>query len=135
MDKALPNDTEILIFHVSDNIKENGFIKGRIIGSKKMSDLSLLSSKARHGIIYTVLGENGYLYTGTYDRNIIESNFFFRTPEDHIRYLQEKINRNHRRIYDINRENEMYDEIISSLRKKEEEQISTPTLVKTKRPE
>ena len=118
MEKILQYDEEVLIFKVSNNMKEDEYIKGKVISSRESEDLS------HHGSpwyekIYDVRGEDGHIYTGTYNRDIIGKDIFFRTPEDHIKYLQEKINKNYRKIYDINCENETYREIINSLKEKE----------------
>ncbi len=114
MEKELQYGEEVLIFHVSNNMKENEYIKGKIISSRESEDLSHHGSPW-YETIYVVRDENGHIYIGTYNRDILGENVFFRTPEDHIKYLQEKINRNYRKIYDINCENETYSETIKSL--------------------
>ena len=129
MEKILQYDEEVLIFKVSNNMKEDKYIKGKVISSRESEDLS------HHGSpwyeeIYDVRGEDGYIYTGTYNRDIIGEGIFFRTPEDHINYLQEKINKNYRTIYDINCENDTYRKIINSL--KEKELSNSKVKIKTK---
>ena len=129
MEKILQYGEEVLIFQVSNNMKENEYIKGKVISSRESEDLS------HHGSpwyeeIYDVRGEDGYIYTGTYNRDIIGEGIFFRTPEDHINYLQEKINKNYRTIYDINCENDTYRKIINSL--KEKELSNSKVKIKTK---
>ncbi len=120
METILQYGEEVLIFHVSNNMKEDEFIKGKVINSRESEDLSHHSSSSWYETIYDVRGEDGYLYTGTYNRDYIDKYVFFRTPEDHIKYLQEKINRNYRKIYDINCENDSYTETINSLRQKQQ---------------
>lgn len=129
MEKILQYDEEVLIFKVSNNMKENEYIKGTVISSRESEDLS------HHGSpwyeeIYDVRGEDGHIYTGTYNRDIIGKGIFFRTPEDHINHLQEKINKNYRKIYDINCENDTYRKIINSL--KEKELSNSKVKIKTK---
>lgn len=118
METILQYGEEVLIFKVSNNMKEDEFIKGKVISSRESEDLSHHSSSSWYETIYDVHGEDGHIYTGTYNRDIIGKDIFFRTPEDHIKYLQEKINKNHRTINDINCENEIYREIINSLKEK-----------------
>ena len=119
MEKVLPNDEEVLIFKVSNNTKENDYIKGKIISSRESNDLSHHSSSSWYETIYDVRGEDGHLYTGTYNRDYIDKYVFFRTTEDHIKYLQEKINRNYRKIYELNSENETYNETIKNLKQEQ----------------
>ena len=115
MEKILQYGEEVLIFKASNNMKEDEYIKGKVISSRESEDLS------HHGSpwyeeIYDVRGEDGHIYTGTYNRDIIGKGIFFRTSEDHTNHLQEKINKNYRKIYDINCENDTYREIINSLK-------------------
>ena len=115
MDKILQNGEEVLIFHISNGIEEDRYIKGTIISSRESEDLSHHSSSSWYETIYDVRGENGYLYTGTYNHDYIGKYVFFRTPEDYIEYLRKKINKNYKKIYDINCENEIYKQKINSL--------------------
>ena len=115
MERILPNEEEVLIFKVSNSMKENKYIKGKIISSRESNDLSHHSSSSWYETIYTVLGEDGHMYIGTYNRDYIDKYVFFRTPEDHIKYLQEKINKNYRKIYELNCENEAYEKTIKKL--------------------
>lgn len=120
METILQYGEEVLIFKVSNNMKEDEYIKGKVINSRESEDLSHHSSSSWYETIYDVRGEDGYLYTGTYNRDYIDKYVFFRTPEDHIKYLQEKINKNYRKIYDINCENDTYTETINNLRQEQQ---------------
>ena len=128
MDKVLPNGEEVLIFHIYNNEERKEYIKGKILSSRESNDLSFHSSSSWYETIYEVIGENGYLYTGTYNHDYIGKYIFFRTPDDHIKYLQEKINANYKKIYDINCENNTYRETINKLR---QEQSKPKTKIKS----
>lgn len=119
METILQYGEEVLIFKVSNNMKEDEFIKGKVINSRESNDLSHHSSSSWYETIYDVRGEDGHLYTGTYNRDYIDKYVFFRTTEDHIKYLQEKINRNYRKIYELNSENETYNETIKNLKQEQ----------------
>ena len=114
-DKQLPIGSEVLILNRSIYPKQNEYIKGIIQDSTLSENLSHHNSSSWYEIIYTVRGENGAVYVGTYGRDCIGNNVFFMTKEDYIKYLTEKINKNHRKIYELNCENETYNQIINNL--------------------
>jgi len=106
MEKIIPNNTEVLIFNNkknhNKNLNEINYIKGKIISSKLSHDLS------HHGSpwqvqIYTILGEDGKEYKGTYGSAIIGDNFI-RTIEDHIKHIKSTINDNKKQINDLQNE-------------------------------
>ena len=128
MEKILPNGEEVSIFKISNGKEEEKYIKGIILSSRYSHDLS------HHGSpwyekIYDVRGEDGNIYTGTCDHDYIGNYVFFRTPEDYIKYLQDKINTNYLAIYDLTHQNEEYTKTINELRGTKEK---TKTNVKIK---
>ena len=115
-DKQLPIGSEVLILNRSIYPKQNEYIKGTIQDSTLSENLSHHSSNSWYEIIYAVKGENGAVYVETYGRDFIGNNVFFMTKEDYIKYLTtEKINKNYRKIYELNCENETYNQIIKNL--------------------
>lgn len=116
MKKIISNGTEVLIFFESKNYSNNGveksFIKGVVISSEMSEDLS------NHGSpwyehIYTVKGENGNIYEANYLSSISQE-FYIRTIEDYINYLNYKIEENHKKIINIEKENQELVGIIES---------------------
>ncbi len=107
MKRNLSEGTEVFIykyniFNLEYDMRK--YIKGKIIGCKLSDDLS------QHGSpwyeeIYTVLGEDEKIYEGIYGKMI-------RTPEDHIAYLGNLINRNND---EINRRKKANDEYIDMI--------------------
>ena len=116
-EKLLPNGTEVFIFKY---IREWGldqenknYIRGTIQNSKLTGDLS------NHGSIwekyfYTVLGEDGNTYFGTYGSGSIGGSFF-RTPQDHIQYLKNIKNKNMKQIQLLEEANEEIDNQIADI--------------------
>ncbi len=116
-DKKIADGTEVLIFKY---IRERGlqqdnfhFKRGIIQSSKLTEDLST------HGSIwqkhfYTVLGEDGQLYFGTYGSGSVGGSFF-RTPHDHMAYLANLICRNDKKIEELEGETEKYQDMMATL--------------------
>ena len=105
MKKIISNGTEVLIFFESKNYSNNGveksFIKGVVISSEMSEDF------------YTVKGENGNIYEANYLSSISQE-FYIRTIEDYINYLNYKIEENHKKIINIEKENQELVGIIES---------------------
>lgn len=116
MKKIIPNGTEVLIFfdskNCSNNDVEKSFIKGVVISSKMSEDLSCHGSPW-YEQIYTVKGENDNIYEATYLISAFEE-FYIRTIEDYINYLNYKIKENHKKIINIEKENQELVGIIES---------------------
>ncbi len=93
MEKAFPKGTEVLIFnHIRDwgeNQDNYHYKKGVIEKSVVIQDPSYLSESSIRNF-YTVLGEDGKNYFGTYGNGTIGGSFF-RTKEDQAEYLTREI--------------------------------------------
>ena len=119
MNKIIPNGTEVLIFqqvpvyHCSQEEDEN-FVIGVIQSSKQSDDLSYHGSPY-YEQVYKVLGNDGKIYSGTYERGLV-GNYFFRTREDHIEVLKEKIKDNEKEILKLQEKTNSYIEQIKSLK-------------------
>lgn len=133
MNEIKPNGTEVLIFkYVRENSyqDENNFITGIIISSKQSDDLSYHGS-SWYEQIYEVLGEDGKKYYGCYGDGLIGSSFF-RTREDHIKRIKNKIKRNEETILNLQDENVKYQQQINSISKNEPKPIKKTYKVKIK---
>ena len=105
--KILPVGTEVLVFkyireHGPSNDKIN-YIKGVVMSRKDSNDLS------QHGSpwyeqVYTVLGEDGKEYYGTYGNGLL-GNAFFRTIDDHIDCLESRMLLNNEKIENLRNDN------------------------------
>ena len=124
-EKVLPNGTEVLIFKYRRewglNQDDVNYIKGTIQSSKLTEDLSYHGTEWRK-VFYTVLGEDGNNYFGTYGHGSIGGSFF-RTPADHIKALKSKINQNKGKIELLEEtndelENQIADIILQEMEKK-----------------
>ena len=125
MDKELNIGDEVLIFKY---ITEWGlhqdyehFIKGIIVKSEISDDLSYHGSPW-YKMNYTVLGEDGKKYFGNYKHPHL-GNSFFMTKEDYIHFLKRKIELNKEKIFEINIENQKYQEIIRSVQIQDDQAI------------
>ncbi len=93
----IPKGTEVLIFkRLKDGeLDKGGYIKGKIIGKKKMSNQS-----------YFIQGEDNQHYLGRYfDTN---EGYFFKTIEDYLGHIISVIENNNKTIEDLNKENAEY---------------------------
>lgn len=123
MEEKKPAGTEVLIFkHVrewgpkQDNIH---FKKGIIQNSFLTEDLATHGSPVFKNF-YTVLGEDGCLYFGTYGEGTIGGSFF-RTKEDHQAYLSNEIRILQEKRASIDNQIEKLREMIVELTPKKEQ--------------
>ena len=79
--------------------------------------------------VYTVLGEDGEVYTGNYGMGLV-GNSFFRTREDQIKFLRRNIAINNANIFILQHRNSEYNKQIDLLTQKEEVKCSSRTLKK-----
>ena len=116
--EIIPNGTEVLIFkYIRERNKqdEEHYLIGTIQTSRTSDDLSYHGSPW-YEQIYEVLGEDGKRYIGTYGTGIIR-NSYFRTIDDHIRVLKNRINDNEQEILKIQEKNDRYFMQIKKLEK------------------
>ena len=116
-EKVLPNGTEVFIFkYIREwglNQDDANYIKGRIQNSQLTEDLSYHGTEWRK-VFYTVLGEDGKNYFGTYGHGSIGGSFF-RTPADHIKALKNKKNQNKEKIQLLEEANEEIENQIADI--------------------
>ena len=118
MDNLIKNGDEVLVFNYlsksknSENMKH--YIKGKVLSSNLSHDLSVHGS-AHYERIYTVLGDDGKYYIGTYGMAWV-GNYFILSIEGYISYLKCAISSNNKTIETIQRENDSYKEILNNLK-------------------
>lgn len=126
--EIIPNRTEVLIFkYIRERNKqdEEHYLIGTIQTSRTSDDLSYHGSPW-YVQIYEVLGEDENIYVGCYGTGIIGS-YYFRTIDDHIRVLKNRINDNEQEILKIQEKNDRYFIQIKELKErlKPQEQIKS----------
>lgn len=120
MKNIIPNNTEVLIFNSNMDFNsqlDTTLIEGKVISSHESDDLS------QHGSpwieqIYSVQGEDGNIYKGTYESPIIGSHYFM-TIEDFKKNIVNRIQYNNEVIKDLQIKNKEYLNIIEKFDKKE----------------
>ena len=119
--KKIPNGTEVLIFSEKDYyIDKTKFIKGIIINSKEINDFYYQGSTWNEQL-YTVLGEDGKKYEGTYG-NAYVGEFFIKTIADYIKNVGISIEENNKQISNLHKKNEiLYQTIISLILPKQKQ--------------
>lgn len=119
--KKIPNGTEVLIFSEKDYyIDKTKFIKGIIINSKEINDFYYQGSTWNEQL-YTVLGEDGKKYEGTYG-NAYVGEFFIKTIDDYIKNVGISIEENNKQISNLHKKNEiLYQTIISLILPKQKQ--------------
>lgn len=119
--KKIPNGTEVLIFSEKDYyIDKTKFIKGIIINSKEINDFYYQGSTWNEQL-YTVLGEDGKNYEGTYG-NAYVGEFFIKTIADYIKNVGISIEENNKQISNLHKKNEiLYQTIISLILPKQKQ--------------
>lgn len=124
--KKLPNGTEVLIFSEKDfDIDKINFIKGIIINSRETNDFYYQGSTWNEQL-YTVLGEDGKKYEGTYG-NAYVGEFFIKTIDDYIKNVGISMEKNNKLISNLHKKNEiLYQTIISLILSKEQQIEITP---------
>ena len=119
MEKIVPNGTEVLIFKynpcLGPNQDEERFIRGRIESSE------IIEESTMHGSpwdirVFKVLGEDNKTYYGTYDRGL-RGQHYFRSVEDHINLIRNKIKSNNEEISKLNEDNIKLFDLITDLSK------------------
>lgn len=119
MEKNVPIGTEVLIFRynpsLGPNQDEERYIRGRIESSE------IIEESTMHGSpwdirYYKVLGEDNKTYYGTYDRGL-RGQHYFRSIEDHINHVRNKIKSNNEEISKLNDENIKLFDLITDLSK------------------
>ena len=124
-EKIIENGTEVLVFSKYGN-PTMPKLKGIIVNSKDSGDLS------QHGSpwslqVYFVLGDDRITYFGTYGGSVI-GDYYFRTKQNYIDYLNRLINGNNRAIIDLENKNKELRELmnINWFEEKEEAQEEKP---------
>ena len=119
--KKIPNGTNVLIFSEKNyDIDKTNFIKGIIINSKEVNNFYHQGSTWNEQL-YTVLGEDGEKYEGTYG-NAYVGEFFIKTIDDYIKNIGKSIEENNKLISCLNENNKiLYQTIISLILPKEQQ--------------
>lgn len=89
MKEKISDNTEVLIFdskRYSKNTLDTKFKRGIIITSMESDDISYYGSPWAEQIYY-VEGEDGKIYTGTYENPVI-GNHYFMTEEDYNKKIK-----------------------------------------------
>ena len=127
----IANGTEVLIFkYVREwelNQDDENYICGIVQSSKISDDLSWHGSSWNE-LIYEVLGEDGNIYIGTYGRGII-GNSFFRTKEDQISILRNRITNNEQEMLKIKEKNDIYFKQIIELENKSKQKEKRESVI------
>ena len=119
MDKNVPIGTEVLIFRynpsLGPNQDEERFIRGRIESSEIIGETTMHESTwdIRY---YKVLGEDNKTYYGTYNTGL-RGHHYFRSIEDHINHVRNKMISNNEEIIKLNEENIKLFDLITDLSK------------------
>lgn len=115
MEKNVPIGTEVLIFRYNPSLglnqDEGKYIIGRIESSAIMKE-STMHESPWDTRLYTVLGEDNKIYYGTYDTG---KGYYFRSIEDHINHIRNKIKSNNEKISKLNEENIKLFDLITDL--------------------
>ena len=115
--KNIEVGTEVLIFSYRRELgptqDESEYKRGIV------TKVSLSEDLAAHGSVwqeklFTVLGEDGHNYFGSYGEGSIGGSFF-RTPRDQMNVLRLRQEQNKEQIKRLEEENEQYGDMIASL--------------------
>ena len=132
MNNKITEGMEVLIFRYIPewgyNQDNEHYIIGTVLKKEKYDDVSCHDNSWQKQV-YTVLGEDGEVYTGNYGMGLV-GNSFFRTREDQIKFLRRNIAINNANIFIIQHRNSEYNKQIDLLTQKEEVKSSTRTLKK-----
>ena len=109
-EKIIPNKTEVLIFSKYGH-KTKPIMKGIIVNSKDSGDLSVHGSSWSVQI-YEVLGDDGVKYFGTQEDGFYD--YYFRTRENYVDYLNQLINHNNDEINKLKEKNKELKELIKN---------------------
>ena len=119
-EKGLPEGTEVLIFkYVRGASKQDNYnyIRGKIKYFNEEGTL-LYHNSTKEVQIYTVIGEDNQEYIGCYGIGLIWD-YYFRTPEDQIKFLKQERQNNLDEIQKINKKNYELDKMITYLNQEE----------------
>lgn len=132
MNNKITEGMEVLIFkYIPEwgyNQDNEHYIVGTVLKKEKYDDVSCHNNSWQKQV-YTVLGEDGEVYTGNYGMGSV-GNSFFRTKEDQIKFLKRNIAINNANIFILQHRNSEYNKQIDLLTQKEEVKCSTRTLKK-----
>lgn len=131
MKEKISDNTEVLIFdskRYSINVLNTKFKRGVIISSVESDDLSCYVSPWTERIYY-VKGEDGRLYTGTYENPVIGSHYFM-TEEDYNKKIKNVIMMNNSKKC-IEKNNIKSENVFDSLGERQPKEVSKQ-LKKTK---
>ena len=134
MNNKITEGMEVLIFRYIPewgyNQDNENYIIGTVLKKEKQDDVSCHDNSWQKQV-YTVLGEDGEVYTGNYGMGLV-GNSFFRTREDQIKFLRRNIAINNANIFILQHRNSEYNKQIDLLTQKEEVKCSSRTLKKQK---
>ena len=132
MNNKITQGMEVLIFRYIPewgyNQDNEHYIIGTVLKKEKYDDVSCHDNSWQKQV-YTVLGEDGEVYTGNYGMGLV-GNSFFRTREDQIKFLRRNIAINNANIFILQHRNSEYNKQIDLLTQKEEVKCLTRTLKK-----
>lgn len=132
MNNKITEGMEVLIFRYIPewgyNQDNEHYIIGTVLKKEKYDDVSCHDNSWQKQV-YTVLGEDGEVYTGNYGMGLV-GNSFFRTREDQIKFLRRNIAINNVNIFILQHRNSEYNKQIDLLTQKEEVKCPTRTLKK-----
>lgn len=132
MNNKITEGMEVLIFrYVPEwgyNQDNEHYITGTVLKKEKYDNLSCHDNSWQKQV-YTVLGEDGEVYTGNYGMGSV-GNSFFRTRKDYIKFLRRNISINNANIFILQHRNSEYNEQIDLLTQKEEVKCPARTLKK-----
>ena len=132
MNNKIIEGMEVLIFRYIPewgyNQDNEHYIIGTVLKKEKYDDVSCHDNSWQKQV-YTVLGEDGEVYTGNYGMGLV-GNSFFRTREDQIKFLRRNIAINNANIFILQHRNSEYNKQIDLLTQKEEVKCPTRTLKK-----
>lgn len=132
MNNKITEGMEVLIFRYIPewgyNQDNEHYIIGTVLKKEKYDDVSCHDNSWQKQV-YTVLGEDGEVYTGNYGMGLV-GNSFFRTREDQIKFLRRNIAINNANIFILQHRSSEYNKQIDLLTQKEEVKCSTRTLKK-----
>ena len=123
MNRIIPNGTEVLIFYYNEGLGPNQdvfrFIKG-IVESSETIEIPTMHGSPWDEVLYKVLGEDNNIYYGNYGSHIT-GNYYFRTAEDHIIHLKNRIKNNCDTINNLDLQNSKLYDLMEDLRIKSKE--------------
>jgi len=115
-EKKLSEGTPVLIFkHYREkglNQDNINYILGTVQNSYTVEEYGNIVGQERQ--FYSVLGEDGQNYFGTYGTGTIGGSFF-RTLDDQVEYLKDMVKKNQEKIMQLRNENETFCELATKI--------------------